>query len=137
MKFTQQSLTALTLPAGKTEHIEWDDAMPGLGIRLRKTKHGLAKSFRIQYRVGAQQRAKHLDARKVKLEDARKIARQLFAQAQLGVDLAAEKAKAKAAAHLTLGNVADRYLAMKQRAVQQGTFTASTFKAASRYLTLF
>ena len=60
MKFTQQSLTALTLPAGKTEHIEWDDAMPGLGIRLRETKHGLAKSFRIQYRVGAQQRAKHL-----------------------------------------------------------------------------
>jgi hypothetical protein len=60
MKFTQQSLTALTLPAGKTEHIEWDDAMPGLGIRLRETKHGLTKSFRIQYRVGAQQRAKHL-----------------------------------------------------------------------------
>ena len=47
---------------------EWDDSMPGLGIRLRETKHGLTKSFRIQYRVGAQQRAKHLDARKVKLE---------------------------------------------------------------------
>jgi Arm DNA-binding domain len=137
MKITQQTLAALTLPAGKTEHIEWDEALPGLGIRLRETKHGLAKSFRIQYRVGAQQRAKHLDARKVKLEDASKIARQLFAQAQLGIDLAAEKAKAKAAAQLTLGNVADRYLAMKQRAVQKGTFTASTFKAASRYLTLF
>ena len=137
MKFTQQNLAALTLPAGKTEHIEWDDAMPGLGIRLRKTKHGLTKSFRIQYRVGAQQRAKHLDARKVQLEDARKIARQLFAQAQLGVDLAAEKAKAKTAAQLTLGNVADRYLAVKQRAVQQGAFTASTLKAATRYLTVF
>jgi integrase len=137
MKFTQQSLATLTLPVGKIEHIEWDDAMPGLGIRLRETKHGLAKSFRIQYRVGAQQRAKHLDARKVKLEDARKIARQLFAQAQLGVDLAAEKARAKAAAQLTLGNVADRYLAVKQRAVQQGTFTASTFRAATRYLTVF
>jgi integrase len=137
MKFTQQTLTALTLPAGKAEHIEWDDEMPGLGIRLRETKHGLAKSFRIQYRVGSQQRAKHLNARKVKLEDARKLARQLFAQAQLGVDSAAEKARAKAAAQLTLGNVADRYLAMKQRAVQKGTFTESTFKAASRYLTLF
>ena len=137
MKFTQQGLAALTLPAGKTEHIEWDDALPAFGVRLRKGKHGLAKSFRIQYRVGAQQRAKHLDARKVKLEDARKIARQLFAQAQLGVDLAAEKAKAKAAAHLTLGSVTDRYLAMKQRAVQNGTFTESTFKAASRYLALF
>jgi hypothetical protein len=137
MKLTQQNLAALTLPAGKTEHIEWDDAMPGLGVRLRETKNGLTKTFRIQYRVGLRQRPKHLDARKVKLEDAREIARQLFAQAQLGVDLAAEKARAKAAAQLTLGNVADRYLAVKQRAVQQGTFTASTFKAATRYLTLF
>jgi integrase len=137
MKFTQQSLAALTLPAGKSEHIEWDDALPGFGVRVRKSKRGLTKTFRIQYRVGLQQRAKHLDARKVKLEDARKIARQLFAQAQLGVDLAAEKARAKAAAQLTLGNVADRYLVMKQQAVQQGTFTASTFKAATRYLAVF
>src|SRR5262249_1199026 len=109
----------------------------GLGIRLRKTKHGLAKTFPIQYRIGAQQRAKHLDARKLKIEDARKIAHRLFAQAQLGIDSAAEKAKAKAAAQLTLGNIADRYLAMKQRAVRQGTFTASTLKAATRYLAVF
>jgi integrase len=137
MKLTQQTLAALTLPADKTEHIEWDDAMPGFGVRLRKSKRGLAKSFRIQYRVGSQQRAKQLDARKVKLEDARKVARQLFAQAQLGVDLAAEKAKAKAAAQLTLGNVADRYLAVKRQAVQKGAFSASTFKAAMRYFAVF
>jgi integrase len=137
MKLTQQTLAALTLPAGKAEYVEWDDALPGFGVRLRKGKHGLSKTYRIQYRVGSQQRAKHLDARKVKLEDARKIARQLFAQAQLGVDLAAEKARAKAAAQLTLGNVADRYLAVKQQAVQKGTFSVSSFKAAVRYFTVF
>lgn len=137
MKLTQQTLAALTLPVGKTEHVEWDDALPGFGVRLRKGKRGLSKTYRIQYRVGSQQRAKHIDTRKVKLEDARKIARQLFAQAQLGVDLVAEKARARAAAQLTLGNVADRYLAMKQQAVQKGAFGARTFKAAVRYFTVF
>ncbi len=137
MKLTQQTVAALTLPAGKAEHVEWDDALPGFGVRLRKGKHGLSKTYRVQYRVASQQRAKHLDARKVKLEDARKIARRLFAQAQLGVDLAAEKARAKAAAQLTLGNVADRYLAVKRRAVEKGAFSASSLKAAVRYFTVF
>jgi hypothetical protein len=133
MKLTKQNLAELTLPAGKTEHIAWDDALPGFGVRLRQSKYGLSKTYRIQYRVGSQQRAKHLDARKVKLEDARKIARQLFAQAQLGLDLAAEKTKAKVAAQLTMGNVADRYLAVKQQAVLKNAFSKSTFKAAVRY----
>src|SRR5262249_3584829 len=109
----------------------------GLGIRLRKTKHGLAKTFPIQYRIGAQQRAKHLDARKLKIEDARKIAHRLFPRAQLGVDPAPEKSKAKAAAQLTLANHADRYPARKQRAVQRGTFTGSSLKAATRYRAVF
>jgi hypothetical protein len=41
----------------------------------------------VQYRVGAQQRRESLgDVRKVKLDDARKIARHRFAQAELGID---------------------------------------------------
>jgi integrase len=136
MKLTKHSMAELDLPPGKTEHVEWDAELPGFGVRLRKGAHGVSKTFRIQYRVGTQQRSKHLDARKVKLEDARKVARQYFAQAHLGVDPAAEKAKARAtaaAAKLTLASVADRYLAVKQQALQRGEYSESTFEAAVRY----
>ncbi len=48
MKFTKEALAALTLPPGKADHIEWDEALPGFGVRLRgRTKHWV-----VQYRVG-------------------------------------------------------------------------------------
>ena len=65
--------------------------------------------------------------RKVKLEDARKIARQRFAQVELGSDPAAERAAA--AARLTLGEAAARYLDAKQETMRPGSY-----KAATRYL---
>jgi hypothetical protein len=50
----------------------------------------------IQYRIRGRQGRESLgDTRKVKLDAARDIARKRFAQIQLGVDPAAEKAKAK------------------------------------------
>ena len=136
MKLTNHSVAELVLPPGKIDHTEWDDELPGFGVRLRQCKHGVNKTFRIQFRVGLQQRSKHLDARKVKLDDARKVARQLFAQAHLGVDPAAEKAKARASAaatKLTLGAVSERYLAVKRQALTSGTYSASTLVAAERY----
>jgi len=80
----------------------------------------------VQYRVGAQQRRESLgDVRKVLLDDARKIARQRFAHAELGVDLAAERGKeraAVAAARLTLEKVADQYLGVKEGIVRSNTY---------------
>ena len=136
MKLTKHSVAELVLPSGKTEHVVWDDELPGFGLRLRKSKHGVSKTYRIQYRVGSQQRSKHLDVRKVKLDDARKVANKLFAQAHLGVDPAAEKAKARAAAavaRLTLASVADRYLTVKQHALRAGSYSESAYVAAVRY----
>ncbi len=130
MRFTTASVAALKRPADKADHVEWDDDLPGFGVRLR----GNSKTYLVQFRVGLQQRRESLgDTRKVALEDARKAARQRFAQAQLGVDPAAERAKARAAAvaaTLTLGAVADRYLATKETAHRPRTHAA-----ARRYLT--
>ena len=82
-------------------------------MRLR----GETKRWVIQYRIGAQQRRESLgDTRKVRLDDARKIARQRFAQAELGTDPAAERKRARAAAlatKLTFGAVAGRTSARK------------------------
>jgi integrase len=140
MKFAKHSVDALVRPSHKLDHVEWDDELPGFGVRLRKSTHGESKSWLIQYRVGLQQRRESLgDTRKIKLEDARKVARQRFAQAELGVDPAAEKAKARARAattKLTLGAVADRYLAVKADAVKLGRFSQTTYTAAVRYFTM-
>jgi integrase len=131
MKFTKNTLATLALPAGKVDHIEWDDELPGFGVRLR----GNARRWVVQYRVGGQQRRESLgDLRKVNLEDARRIARQRFAQVELGTDPAAERAHARAqaaAAGLTLAVVADRYLDAKRDRLR-----TSTYKQAERYFSV-
>src|SRR5262245_27922009 len=121
MKLTKDVVTALTLPAGKAEHFAWDDGLPGFAVRLR----GQAKTWVVQYRIGAQQRRESLgDVRKVTLEDARKIARQRFAQVELGVDPVAERTHAFAT-RLTLAVVSERYLEAKKDVIRPNTYKAA------------
>lgn len=130
MKFTKAAVAALKRPIDKADHVEWDDDLPGFGVRLR----GNSKTYLVQFRVGLQQRRESIgDVRKMQLDDARKAAQQRFAWAKLGIDPAAERAKARAAAvaaTLTLGAVVDRYLATKETAHRP-----RTHEAARRYLT--
>jgi len=120
MKLTKDSLAALTAPAGKADHIEWDDDLPGFGIRLR----GGTKRWIVQYRIGSQQRRESLgDVRKVALDDARKAARQRFAKVELGIDPGAEADAASA--KITMGAVADRYLAAKEGVRRFNTYRAA------------
>jgi integrase len=130
MKLNSRNVAGLVRPAGKDDVVIWDDNLPGFGVRLR----GDNKGFLVQYRVGLQQRRENLgDVRKVKLEDARKAARQRFAQAQLGQDPAAERAEAKAKAaakRLTLGVVAERYLESKKPRLRP-----TSYADARRYFT--
>jgi integrase len=129
VKFAKDTIAALVPPAGKVDHIEWDETLPGFGLRFRRDH----KSWVCQYRIGAQQRRESLgDVRKVGLEDARKIARKRFAQVELGLDPKAMKGKADAdaaAAKRTLAVVAERYLANKQPVLRP-----SSYAAAKRYL---
>jgi integrase len=125
MKLTMSSVAALTPPAGKSDHVFWDDSLPGFGVRLR----GQAKRYLVQYRVGRQQRRESLgDVRKITLDQARQIARRRFAQVELGTDPAAEKAKvraANAATALTLGVVVARYLDYKKDRLSRSSFNSA------------
>ena len=131
MKLTMHSVATLVRPANKGDVVIWDDDLPGFGVRLRGDK----KSYLVQYRVGAQQRRESLgDIRRVRLEDARRVARHRFARVELGHDPAAERASARvkaAAAKLTLGVVAERYLDAKKEAMRP-----ATYQAAKRHFTV-
>jgi integrase len=135
VKLTDRSAAVLVLPAGKTDHVFWDD-VPGFGVRLRGDRQRCSKSWLAQYRVGVRQHRESLgDIRKVKIEDARKAARKLFAQVELGIDPAAEKAKARAAAAatLTMGSVADRYLAAKRPDLRPNSYAQAASYLADHW----
>jgi integrase len=129
MKFTKDTIASLK-PSPGQDVFNWDDDLPGFGIRLR----GNSARWLVQYRVGGKTRRESLgDVRKVTIDAARKIARQRFALAELGTDPAAEKAKARAdaaATKLTLKVVAERYLAAKE-----GKVRPNTYKGAKLHLT--
>jgi integrase len=124
VEFNKRNVANTQLPPGKSDHVFWDPALPGFGLRLR----GDSKRWIIQYRIRGRQGRESLgDIRKITLDAARSIARKRFASIELGIDPAAEKAKAKTAAiaaQLTLGAVADRYIAAKESELRPSTYRA-------------
>ena len=127
-RFTAGNVEKLSLPAGKTDHIEWDPELPGFGVRLRAG----SAFYVVQYRIGSKQRRESLgDVRKTDLEQARKNARIKFAQIELGIDPRAERDKLEAsqkADGLTFKVLFEDYLAARK-----GIQRASTHNAAKRY----
>jgi integrase len=83
----------------------------------------------VQYRFQkATQRESLGDVRKLKLEEARKVARQFFAKIEIGIDPRAEKrkaAEAAAAAKLTFKTVVDLYLKAKETRLRPNTYKAA------------
>lgn|SRR6266516_4661813 len=109
MKFTTRSIAALTLPAGKADHLAFDDDVPGLGIRLRE---GGSRVWVFQYRVGPKQRRMALGSvAAIPLAKARELAGDLQAKIRLGGDPAAEKTQSRARAAETFAAVLPRFLA--------------------------
>jgi integrase len=112
MKLTVGRISGLRLPPGKTDHIAFDEAVPGFGIRLRE---GGSRSFVFQYKVGDRQRRMNLGAvSAVEFGKARKTARNLYHRVKLGEDPASDKAEAKTRLAETLGATIKLYLARQK-----------------------
>lgn len=124
IRFTDAFVRKLTLPTGKSDHIQWDPDLPGFGVRLRPGK----ASYVVQYRVGIEQRRKSLgDVRKVTVEDARGIARKRFAQVELGIDPDAEEEKRRteqAGDARTFEKIVETYLEAQKPRVRPNTYIA-------------
>jgi len=124
MKLTKQTVAALRLPPGKTDHFEWDDELPGYGLRLRLGSGGkLLRSFNVQYRRGGATRRLLLGTADVlSAEQARTAARKALAEIQLGRDPSADRRERRDKDRLTLRSLIGEYLADKQREVRPRTF---------------
>jgi integrase len=108
MRLTIKEAAGLKLPAGKSDHIVFDDDITGFGIRLRE---GGSRTWIYQYRIGSKQRRMVLgSAKSVPLALARENAGKLEAKVRLGGDPAMDKDVAQRDADNTVEALVDQYL---------------------------
>jgi len=120
MKFTVKSIPRLQLPEGKTDHIEWDDDLPGFGIRLRQ---GGSRSWVFQYALGQKQRRMSIgSATGIPLVKAREIASELHAKVRLGNDPAGQKVEDRQKAAETFEAIGRLWLARKKENLRPGSY---------------
>jgi integrase len=112
IKFTEQTLSALSVPAGVRDHQWFDQALPGFGFR--KFASGQAAYF-VKYRVGRQQRKVTISKYTPGvLAQIRRKAAEILAEARLGNDRRALNPEQTATAELRMGDVVQLYLDARQ-----------------------
>jgi integrase len=125
MKFNQSNVRAWSdFAKNKSEHIEFDETMPGFGLRIRAGDKREHRTFIAQYKIGSKHRRITLGSvGKVALEDARKRATIIFGKVADGKDPANEKAEARQIASHTLGAKIADYLGAKQASMKPRSYS--------------
>jgi integrase len=127
MRFDTRTVAGLELPAGKTDHIEWDDDLVGFGVRLRA---GGRRSWVVQYHPNGRTRRVTLGVlEKLTPVEARAAARKLLASVALGHDPQAEKEAMRLKAAHTFAGAAEAYLTSKRNELRP-----ISYKIAKLYL---
>jgi integrase len=109
VKFTEANVKSFKLPAGKSDHIEFDETMPGFGLRVRGSG---GKYYIAQYRVGTRSGRTTLgNASKVTLADAKVHARKVFDLVAAKINPSTQRTKAAAKASQTFERYVDPFLA--------------------------
>ena len=123
MKFTQATIAKFKMPEGKVEHIEFDDNMPGFGLRLRNGGRREHRTYILQYKIGPKQRRMTLgNVAKIGLDEAQRKARKIFGAVAEGKDPANEKAVARAEASHTFDVIVAEFLGSRQANLKPRTF---------------
>jgi integrase len=132
MKLTVKPTLALDLPPGKSDHVVWDDEIPGFGVRMRA---GGSKVWIFQFAIGEKQRRMTLgrvtqesfstikdpDGTVVKLGIREQVA-QLHARVRLGQDPATNKAEGRRRASETFEAVSQKFLAFQGGELRPGSY---------------
>ena len=120
MKLTAATVRSLTLPAGVSDKIFFDDDVPRFGVRVRA---GGSRTWIIQYGIGGKERKLPLGpVTALDVSKARSLAKDLLARVRLGEDPLAAKHEAAAHASETFGAQLPRYLAFKRKALRPRSY---------------
>jgi integrase len=119
MRLTQGNIAKIRREAGDKEYIEWDEALPGFGLRVR----GGRCTWIVQYKIGAKHRRVTLGSTEMltaeearngwidpQTQERRKGASKILADARDGFDHAAARVARREKAAETLGVVITTYL---------------------------
>src|SRR5262249_41532305 len=120
MRLDAKSVAALKL-GGKQDAIVFDEAMPGFGYRLRRSRDGkrLLRSWVVQYkRASATRRVLLGSAEVLSAEAARTAAKKVLAKVALGEDPAADRRDRRDKDKFSLRSEIEKYLALKAREVR-------------------
>src|SRR3954466_601928 len=102
MRLTRPNVARLAGPAGRTEIIVFDEALPGFGVRVRL---GGKRTWIAQYRLGSKQRRVTLGTTDtLDPDEARRRARSVLGAVHNGDDPQAKKADARGTSFDHLGN---------------------------------
>jgi integrase len=113
MKLTEKSIKTIAPIPPKTDVIEFDDEVPGFGVRARA---GGSKVFIVQYAIGDKQRRMSLGKTALQTVDtARESAKDILAAVRLGKDPAGEKLRDRSLATETVGVLAERFLQFQEK----------------------
>ena len=124
MRLTAATVRTVQCAPGKSEQVFFDEALPGFGLRVRRTG---AQTWLVQYAVAGRTKRVFLGAPAlVDASKARAMAKDLLARVRLGGDPAGEKVAARAEAANTVGALLPRFLArqrdrLKPRSHQETT----------------
>ena len=131
MKLDAKTVAKLALPDGKRDAIYFDDDLAGFGLRLRASGARVRRTWVAQYRAHGRTRRMRIGAaEKLKVDDARKAARKILAQVELGQDPQGDKVKARLTSARTLRSVANDYLEAKE-----GVLRPASYRVTKLYLT--
>jgi integrase len=112
VKLTTASIRTIAPVPPKTDVIEFDDTVPGFGVRARA---GGSKVYVVQYAIG--EKTRRMSLGKVELQGvdkAREKAKDILAAVRLGKDPAGEKQRDRTTATDTFKAIADRFLAFQK-----------------------
>src|SRR5215471_11855115 len=120
MKLTKINIAKVVVPSGKSEVIEFDDDVPGFGLRVRA---GGSATWIFQYRQGSKQRRLSLgSASAISAQNARDRASELHARVRLGEDPAGQKIESRTRAAETLGSILRPFLLVKKAALKPRSY---------------
>jgi integrase len=120
MQLTAASIRGLTCPAGRSEKIYFDDALPGFGLRVRSSG---VRSLVFQYGFAGKTRRITLGPPEIiGLARARSEAKNYAAAARLGGDPAAAKSDSRALAAETIAAILPRYMARQRQRLRPRSY---------------